>query len=270
MKSGTQNEKKKLLSKKKIIEKYINCLSNSHILFFGMSAGSPPLSAGSLSPRPPPIGPPPPRITKQQIKKHAIWNACVGSQLTLKMMTPPESQLRCMRIIVVAPHEFELRAELIDGRYSGRFATRNEAVKIIIHDWIQYYAERTKLVFVEHTRIDVGDVIKSHRLSLPNTATSTPTVSPTPTSSSSSSEELSPTKQMRRRNSTSSLGSKLPLPTWKSASANTSPRGFFYSPERSPRSPRFSFFKKSNSPRIAAEECISPRVADLKRESLTK
>ena len=90
------------------------------------------------------------------IKHHPFWDSDLGSQLILTILTPPESQLKSLNIsfYLSCPVKYRVQIFMSDGSYTETYCGKNEALKIIKKDWLEYYKERTEIQFIQHSEIN--------------------------------------------------------------------------------------------------------------------
>ena len=96
------------------------------------------------------------------LKSHEFWKSSVGSELTLEMITPPESQLSCMKISVYTishPPVFKVAAYYTSGENDLIFCNEHEARNIVKNEWMKYYSNRTRVTFVKHNVVDMGPLL---------------------------------------------------------------------------------------------------------------
>jgi len=87
--------------------------------------------------------------------KYPFWFATTGSQMELRLIKPPPSEINSLIISVYSisePYTYKLVISQNDGS-SPIYCNKKEAIRIIKKDWWQYYGERTSVEFVEHKNV---------------------------------------------------------------------------------------------------------------------
>ena len=143
----------------------------------------------------------------------------------------PELQLKslCVSVYTANPKTFQLRVFLSDGQNSSSSVhPKREAISLIKNEWIKFYADRTRLEFIEFHEVDISTLFaESPRC--PRSQSSSPRSprSSSPRSQSSSSSPRSP------------LFSRISESSPRSQSSSPSPRSPLFEriSESSPRSP---------------------------------
>ena len=208
--------------------------------------------------------------------KHPFWFATTGSQIELRLIKPPASEINSLIVSVYSisePFTYKLDRQSSPGRSSGttykliisqndsprpRYCNKKEAIRIIKNDWWQYYGDRTSVNFIEHKNVEFN--------SCPNTPSprsvrknsfksSLLELKPSPTNSpvnSESEDEKSP-RWFQIRISNSPRNSS---PRSSPRTPNSSRRHSSSSSPRTPKTPRSRrFSSKNNTPR---SDCETP------------
>lgn len=167
------------------------------------------------------------------INKHPFWKSCVGSQLNLILTGDPESQLKSLHVTIytVSPKTFEISVFLADGSLTSSIHSQKDAINLIKKNWIKYYADRTRLEFIEYHPVDMSTLMADSPRS-PRSQSSSPRT-PRSQSDSPRSQSSSPRSPRSPRSSQSHSNS---LRSSLSSSPPCSPN----SPRHSPRSPRLN------------------------------
>lgn len=202
-------------------------------------------------------------------KGHPFWKSAIGSELTLELIVPPESQLQSLKIRVYASGGarsgtiYKVSAHYTSGQIDVEFVNEAEARHIVVNEWMRYYRDRTRITFVEHHAVDMSVLLNYY---------------PLDSSSGESPRESSPRSPGRKSSGSPRdwLKKRLSLPLRLtrnsdgvddvSSSTDTSPLPSPHSVETSPRVSRRWFLRGSpRSPRDSSPRSAhsSPRSAPL-------
>lgn len=180
------------------------------------------------------------------VKGHAFWKSAIGSELTLNLTKPPDSDLSGLRITFVRPDPPIYKVEIIysTGSCDRTFVSKKQAVREMIK-WMDFYRDRTDIQLIAHQEVDISTL-----LTLPNRRRHSLPLS------SSSSPEGSP----RRLSSWRAFFQRVP----SSDESEGSPRSW-RTPRSNESSPRLSARVLRPSPRsLNGSPVQSPRVSQLK------
>ena len=173
--------------------------------------------------------------------KHPFWFATTGSQMELRLIKPPPSEINSLIVSVYSisePYTYKVFISQNDPP-SPIYCNKKEAIRIIKEDWWQYYGQRTSVNFIEHKNVPLNScpnspsptaVRKNSFKSLLEFKPKSPICSPR----TDSDDEKSPRWFQLRSSNSSPRTPRTPR------SSNSSPR--------TPKTPRSSR-KNSNTPR---------------------
>lgn len=193
--------------------------------------------------------------------KHPFWSAPIGSQLYLEIITPPDRELKGLRMAVYSmtkPVVYKLTVYYFSGHFDTMFCNKREAISVVKNEWMCFYKDRTRIEYIEHRPVDMGLFLSGDSSSSPQSLS--PDTTPRPV------EDTTPrtltNDGARRPNSREWLSKRLSLPLRRTASVDSlsnSPR------QLSPVSPsRNSAVSSSSDSSPTTSPSSSPRRFFLK------
>jgi hypothetical protein len=196
-----------------------------------------------------------------------FWKSAVGSELTLELVKPPDSELTALRVKYCNAYPkkvYEVTFLFSSGEVDTSYHSQRKTEKIIEKQWLVFYRDRTQMHFLKHREVDMstlvsprsGSTSESEDVYSPKTWLHRHLSLPLSRRSDSSTDDFS-SREASPRNW---LGGRLSL----SLSRETSPRDYGKSP-RAVRSPRraLSPLQQQHSPRVSPTpkvEISSPKV----------
>jgi len=214
-------------------------------------------------------------LNSPSVSHHHHHKTCVVTHLisvSPEMITPPESQLKCLKVSVYTmtyPAVFKVAAYYTSGDNDLTFCNEQEARNIVKNEWMKFYAHRTRITFLKHNLVDMGPLLNYRpAFDRPDSLSPrSPTASPRLRKSSSSNG--SPRDWLKRRlllplrsmSATQPLSPPLSPASDAASDTETLSSSSTESSPRSPGSARRRWFLRRSSPRSKDTSPRSPTAS---------
>ncbi len=86
----------------------------------------------------------------------------MGSELTLELIKPPDSELISLRIKLCNAYPkkiYEVTFLFSSGEVDTSYHTQRKTEKIISNEWLKYYRDRTRIQFLKHREVDMSTLV---------------------------------------------------------------------------------------------------------------